>query len=98
VDWNVDRLSRVALVAALGAGLALGGCGRKGGLDPPPAAIAPAPGTGEAAPPLGEEQGIFGSLFGEPPPPQAPPPQAPPPAGTPPPPKKTFLLDFLLAK
>jgi predicted small lipoprotein YifL len=97
VGRNVDRLSRVALVAALGAGLALGGCGRKGGLDPPPAAIAPAPGTAEAAPPLVEEPGILGSLFGEPP--SAPPPQAPPPAGTPPPPpQKTFFLDFLLAK
>jgi predicted small lipoprotein YifL len=97
VGRNVNRLSRVALVAALGAGLVLAGCGRKSGLDPPPAAIAPAPGTAESAPPLGEEQDIFGSLFGEPPPP-APPPQTPPPAGTPPPPKKTFFLDFLLAK
>ena len=92
---NVDRLSRVALVTVLGAGLALAGCGRKSGLDPPPAAIAPPPGTAESAPPLGEEPGIFGSLFGEPPPPS----QAPPPAGAPPPPpKKTFFLDFLLAK
>ena len=37
------RLLRVAVLAALGATLALGGCGRKGPLDPPPsAAIAPA--------------------------------------------------------
>jgi predicted small lipoprotein YifL len=35
---------RLAAFIALGAALALGGCGRKGPLDPPPsAAIAPAP-------------------------------------------------------
>jgi predicted small lipoprotein YifL len=40
-----DRIElRLAAVAALAAALALGGCGRKGPLDPPPsAAIAPAP-------------------------------------------------------
>ena len=40
-----DRFSlRLAALAALAAALALGGCGRKGPLDPPPsAAIAPAP-------------------------------------------------------
>jgi predicted small lipoprotein YifL len=37
---------RLAAFAALAAALALGGCGRKGPLDPPPsAAIAPAPDT-----------------------------------------------------
>ena len=37
---------RLAAFAALAVALALGGCGRKGGLDPPPsAAIAPAPDT-----------------------------------------------------
>ena len=45
-------LLRVALLAALGAALALGGCGRKAGLDPPPsAAVSPAP---PAEPTLGE--------------------------------------------
>jgi predicted small lipoprotein YifL len=42
---------RLAAFAALAAALALGGCGRKGPLDPPPsAAIAPAP----EGPALGE--------------------------------------------
>ena len=42
---------RLAAFAALAVALALGGCGRKGPLDPPPsAAIAPAPDT----PALGE--------------------------------------------
>jgi predicted small lipoprotein YifL len=31
-------LGRLALAGALGLALALAGCGRKGGLDPPPAA------------------------------------------------------------
>jgi predicted small lipoprotein YifL len=46
------RLVRIAAIGALVAVLGLAGCGRKGGLDPPPAAVAdqgtaaqPAPGT-----------------------------------------------------
>ena len=34
------RLARVAAMAALVAALGLAGCGRKGGLDPPPGATA----------------------------------------------------------
>jgi predicted small lipoprotein YifL len=47
-----DRTAlRLAAFAALAAALALGGCGRKGPLDPPPsAAISPAP----EGPSLGE--------------------------------------------
>jgi predicted small lipoprotein YifL len=38
------QLLRLAAFAALGAGLALAGCGRKGPLDPPPSAsLTPAP-------------------------------------------------------
>jgi len=54
-------LLRIATVGALVAALGLAGCGRKGGLDPPPAAavdpmMAPAPGPeigpdGRALPP-----------------------------------------------
>ena len=47
-----DRLLRLATLAALGAAVALSGCGRKGPLDPPPsAAISPPP---PAEPSLGE--------------------------------------------
>ena len=43
---------RLATIAALAAGFALVGCGRKGGLDPPPSAsISPPP---QAEPTLGE--------------------------------------------
>lgn len=45
-------LLRVAVLAAFGAALALAGCGRKAGLDPPPsAAVSPPP---QAEPTLGE--------------------------------------------
>jgi predicted small lipoprotein YifL len=44
------RLARIAVIGALVAALGLAGCGRKGGLDPPPGASvvdqgAPPPGT-----------------------------------------------------
>jgi predicted small lipoprotein YifL len=39
---------RLAVVAAFVAALALAGCGRKGGLDPPPAAATPAAPQGTA--------------------------------------------------
>lgn len=95
---NFDRVSWLALIAALGAALALGGCGRKSGLDPPPAALAPAapgPGTAEAPPPGGAPS-VFGSLFGPPASPPAAAPATPPPAAPQPP--KTFFLDFLIGK
>jgi predicted small lipoprotein YifL len=36
------RLARIAVIGALVAALGLAGCGRKGGLDPPPGATAAA--------------------------------------------------------
>ncbi len=69
-----DRpLSRLAVAGALAATLALAGCGRKAGLDPPPnAAIAPTT-----------------TVDGQPAP-------AAQPDGTTPPPKRRFILDWLL--
>jgi predicted small lipoprotein YifL len=44
IRFNDRSALRLAAFVALAAALALGGCGRKGPLDPPPsAAIAPAP-------------------------------------------------------
>jgi predicted small lipoprotein YifL len=45
IRFNDRSALRLAAFVALAAALALGGCGRKGSLDPPPstAAIAPAP-------------------------------------------------------
>jgi predicted small lipoprotein YifL len=43
-------ISSLALIAALAVALALGGCGRKSGLDlPPSASVTPAPGAAVAA-------------------------------------------------
>lgn len=44
------RISRLALFAVLCGALALAACGRKGGLDAPPAAYAEPNGTAETAP------------------------------------------------
>ena len=44
------RLARIAVIGTLVAALGLAGCGRKGGLDPPPGATAAAD---QAAPPPG---------------------------------------------
>jgi predicted small lipoprotein YifL len=95
VKRSVDRWSRLALVAAMTAALALAACGRKGPLDPPPSAgITPPPASAPRSS-LGEEN--YGPLSR----PASERPQtaavAPPPAAPPPPPK-TFPLDFLLAK
>jgi predicted small lipoprotein YifL len=49
------RLARIAVIGALVAALGLAGCGRKGGLDPPPAGASIAQ---EAAMPGGPEPGI----------------------------------------
>ena len=43
------RLVRIAVIGALVAALGLAGCGRKGGLDPPPGATAAA--ADQSAPP-----------------------------------------------
>jgi len=52
------RLLRIAAVAALAGALALAGCGRKAGLDPPPAAAVSDPAAGsqpEAPPAIGPD-------------------------------------------
>jgi predicted small lipoprotein YifL len=55
----IERSGKVALVAAAVLALALGGCGRKSGLDAPPqAAVQPAPGQ-EAQPPRTNPLGLF---------------------------------------
>jgi predicted small lipoprotein YifL len=38
--WSELGLARIAVIGALVAALALAGCGRKGGLDAPPGAVA----------------------------------------------------------
>jgi predicted small lipoprotein YifL len=96
VKKSVDRWSRLALAAAMMAALGLAACGRKGGLDPPPSAGLTTPQSYASRPSLGEESNGL-----------APPPAgdrartasaAPASATAAPPPKKTFFLDFLLAK
>jgi hypothetical protein len=95
VKKSVDRWSRLALAAAMMAALGLAACGRKSGLDPPPSAGLTTPQSSASRPSLGEESNGL-----------APPPaddrartaNAAPASATAPPPKKTFFLDFLLAK
>jgi predicted small lipoprotein YifL len=85
-----DRLLvRLAAFAALGAALALGGCGRKGPLDAPPsAAISPAPDQ----PSLGDNNDPNMTGYR-----RAPSATAAAPATQPPPPdKRTFILDPLI--
>jgi predicted small lipoprotein YifL len=80
------------LIGPLAAALALAACGRKGGLDAPPSAAVAQPAPAE--PTLGEapaEQPFFSGFV------RPPQPEPAPPAGAPqPPPKRTFLLDWLL--
>ena len=47
------RLVRIAVIGALVAALGLAGCGRKGGLDPPPGATAAAAADPNVAPGAG---------------------------------------------
>jgi predicted small lipoprotein YifL len=86
-----DRLLvRLAAFAALGAALALGGCGRKGPLDPPPsAAISPAPPANQPA--LGETDDPNMTGFRRPPPATTVMQPA-----TPSSPPRTFILDPLI--
>lgn len=80
---------RLAAIAALGAALALGGCGRKGPLDPPPsAAISPVPDQ----PSLGDnsDPNMTGYRRAASATAAAPPTQAPLPD------KRTFILDPLI--
>jgi predicted small lipoprotein YifL len=61
------RLARIAAIGAICAALGLAGCGRKGGLDPPPAALAEPAALPAAAPEIGPD--------GQPIPPPPPPPR-----------------------
>ena len=76
------------------AALALGACGRKGPLDPPPTASLPTPPAYTSRPSLGEDSLV--PSVGERPRPQAQ--AAPQSAAAPPPPPKTFFLDFLIGR
>jgi predicted small lipoprotein YifL len=97
VNRSVDRWRRPALAAALLAALALGACGRKGPLDPPPTGLTTPQTTYTQRPSLGEEGSGFGpSLAGDRPPARAQ--SAPPPPANGPPPQRSFFLDFLLGK
>jgi predicted small lipoprotein YifL len=85
------QLSRIAALAALGAAVALSGCGRKGALDPPPSAsIAPPP---PAQPSLGETYDPNAPGFRRPP---REPAVAPTASGPIPPDQRTFFLDPLI--
>ena len=80
------------MMAALG----LAACGRKGPLDPPPAAGLTTPQSYTSRPSIGEESDNLRPTDEHAPArPQA---AAPASATTSPPPKKDFFLDFLLAK
>jgi predicted small lipoprotein YifL len=83
------RLARLAMIAALGAGFALAGCGRKGPLEPPPSAAIAQPAPDQ--PSLGETNDPNMTGFVRPPPAtkSAPAPVAPPE-------KRSFFLDFLI--
>jgi predicted small lipoprotein YifL len=54
---SARALSRIAVISALVAALGLAGCGRKGGLDPPPetAAVVAVPLEGEPPPAIGPD-------------------------------------------
>ena len=83
------QLVRLAAFAALGAALALGGCGRKGPLDPPPsAAISPVPDQ----PSLGDNSDPNMPGYRRAPSATA----AAPPTQPPLPDKRTFILDPLI--
>ena len=94
MNTQVDRLSRLALAAVMMAALGLAACGRKGPLEPPPAAALADPQPTAARPSLGEDNDAA-APSGEPAPRRA---QASAPPAASPPPKKSFFLDFLLAK
>jgi predicted small lipoprotein YifL len=93
VKKSVDRWSRLAMAVAMMAALGLAACGRKSGLDPPPSAGLTTPPSYTQRPSLGEEN------YGPASPPAGDRTAATAPASAAePPPKKTFPLDFLLAK
>ena len=83
VQTVVPSASRLAVAAALMLALGVAGCGRKGGLDPPPAA------AGVAVAPLPEEEAAR-TAEGEAPA------QAAPRTGPRGPAPKRFILDWLI--
>jgi len=90
IRFNDRTALRLAALVALAAALALGGCGRKGPLDPPPsAAIAPAPDT----PSLGDnnDPNMVGGFRRPPPATAANQPTVPLPQD-----KRSFILDPLI--
>jgi predicted small lipoprotein YifL len=87
--FNHRHLLRVAAFAALGATLALAGCGRKGPLDAPPSASISAPPP--AQPSLGENYDPNTPGFR-----RAPRETAAAPTTAPPPDRGSFLLDPLI--
>lgn len=86
-------VARAVLIGALAAGLGLGGCGRKGALDPPPSASLTNNQPVNAPPALGEQPNPFAAAPSSEPPPANAASAAP---GSQPPAKKTFFLDWLL--
>lgn len=84
-------LLRLAALAALGAALALSGCGRKGPLDAPPSASISPPPPGQ--PSLGENYDPNRSGYRRPP---REPAVAPAATGPIPPDQRTFILDPLI--
>ncbi len=82
---------RLAALAALGAAVALSGCGRKGPLDAPPSASMSPPPPDQ--PSLGEMSDPNTPGFRRPPREAA---VAPPPTAPVPPEKRTFILDPLI--
>jgi predicted small lipoprotein YifL len=87
------RVPRLALAVTLVGALALGACGRKGGLDAPPSSMPAAPQPQAMQPSLGESPPIFGGpAFGSGEPRPSPQQQA----AQEPQPKKSFFLDWLI--
>ena len=88
------RLLRLTALAVLASALALGGCGRKGALDPPPSASVTAPPAPDERTTLG--QGYDPNTPGFLRAPQQPAVAAAPPTTAPPPASRSFFLDFLI--
>ena len=89
IRFDNRTVLRLAAFAVLGVALALGGCGRKGPLDPPPsAAIAPAPDQ----PSLGDNNDPNMTGYRRAPSTAV----AAQPTQPPPPDKRTFILDPLI--
>jgi predicted small lipoprotein YifL len=104
VNRPVEPWNRLALATVLMAALGLAACGRKGPLDPPPGAAPTSPQSYTSRPSIGEESDSLAPRATDDHAPLRSPPAAPagataaPAAAGVPPQKKTFFLDFLLAK